>query len=97
MRAALEKVKSELGREYPLVIGGERITTGHTLDSINQLIAHRSSDDSTRPRKSSPVALSRKPRKHLRLGSSRRPPTAPLCCFARPRSCANVNTNCQRG
>ena len=27
MRAALEKVKSELGREYPLVIGGERITT----------------------------------------------------------------------
>src|ERR1044071_7881495 len=35
MRAALEKVKSELGREYPLVIGGERITTGNTLDSIN--------------------------------------------------------------
>ena len=27
MRAALEKVKSELGREYPLVIGGERIET----------------------------------------------------------------------
>ncbi|HKP81783.1 MAG TPA: aldehyde dehydrogenase family protein, partial [Pyrinomonadaceae bacterium] len=35
MRAALDKVKSELGREYPLVIGGERITTGNTLDSIN--------------------------------------------------------------
>src|SRR5882762_4336990 len=35
MRAAIEKVKSELGREYPLVIGGERITTGDTLDSIN--------------------------------------------------------------
>ncbi len=35
MRAALAKVKSELGREYPLVIGGERINTGHTLDSIN--------------------------------------------------------------
>src|SRR5690242_6547370 len=35
MRAALEKVKGELGREYPLVIGGERITTGNTLDSIN--------------------------------------------------------------
>src|ERR1043166_8183061 len=35
MRAALEKVKSELGREYPLVIGGERIQTGDTLDSIN--------------------------------------------------------------
>src|SRR5689334_11569075 len=35
MRAALEKVKGELGREYPLVIGGERINTGDTLESIN--------------------------------------------------------------
>ncbi len=35
MRAALQKVKSELGREYPLVIGGERITTERTFDSIN--------------------------------------------------------------
>jgi 1-pyrroline-5-carboxylate dehydrogenase len=35
MRAALDKVKGELGREYPLVIGGQRINTGDTLDSIN--------------------------------------------------------------
>jgi 1-pyrroline-5-carboxylate dehydrogenase len=35
MRTALEKVKSELGREYPLVIGGERITTDSKLDSYN--------------------------------------------------------------
>jgi 1-pyrroline-5-carboxylate dehydrogenase len=35
MRAALEKVKSELGREYPLVIGGKRITTDSKLESIN--------------------------------------------------------------
>jgi 1-pyrroline-5-carboxylate dehydrogenase len=35
MRAALEKVRGELGREYPLVIGGERIKTGRTFDSIN--------------------------------------------------------------
>src|ERR1043165_6090655 len=35
MRAALEKVSGELGREYPLVIGGERINTGDTLESIN--------------------------------------------------------------
>ncbi len=35
MRAALEKVTSELGREYPLVIGGERIETEAKLDSIN--------------------------------------------------------------
>ncbi len=35
MRAALEKVKGELGRDYPLVVGNERVTTGSTLDSIN--------------------------------------------------------------
>lgn len=35
MRAALEKVKAQLGQEYPLVIGGERIKTGSTLESIN--------------------------------------------------------------
>lgn len=35
MRAALEKVKGELGRDYPLVIGGERMTTGKTFDSTN--------------------------------------------------------------
>jgi 1-pyrroline-5-carboxylate dehydrogenase len=35
MRAAISKVKSELGREYPLVIAGERISTGDTLKSIN--------------------------------------------------------------
>ena len=35
MRAAIEKVKTQLGEEYPLVIGGERIKTGSTLESIN--------------------------------------------------------------
>lgn len=35
MQAALQKVGSELGREYPLIIGGERRTTGKWLTSIN--------------------------------------------------------------
>src|SRR3982750_4006305 len=35
MRKAIETVKSQLGREYPLVIGGERITTDSKLDSFN--------------------------------------------------------------
>ncbi len=35
MRAALAQVQGELGREYPLVIGGERITTGQTFESVN--------------------------------------------------------------
>jgi 1-pyrroline-5-carboxylate dehydrogenase len=35
MRSALEKVKSQLGREYPLVIGADRVTTAAKLDSFN--------------------------------------------------------------
>src|SRR5215831_5253143 len=35
MRAAIEKVSTQLGNEYPLVIGGERIKTGTTLESFN--------------------------------------------------------------
>ena len=35
MEAALQKVRAEFGREYALVIGGERITGLKTFDSIN--------------------------------------------------------------
>jgi 1-pyrroline-5-carboxylate dehydrogenase len=35
MRAAIDKVKTQLGQEYPLVIGGERIKTDGKIDSIN--------------------------------------------------------------
>ena len=35
MREALAQVKSELGRDYPLVVGGERVETGDFLESLN--------------------------------------------------------------
>jgi 1-pyrroline-5-carboxylate dehydrogenase len=35
MREALAQVRSELGRDYPLVVGGERIETGDLLESRN--------------------------------------------------------------
>lgn len=35
MKAAIEKVRSELGREYPLIIGGEPVFTKDKLKSIN--------------------------------------------------------------
>ncbi|HZQ90858.1 MAG TPA: L-glutamate gamma-semialdehyde dehydrogenase [Terriglobales bacterium] len=35
MRAAIEKVRSELGREYDLIIGGRRVRTGKKICSIN--------------------------------------------------------------
>src|SRR5438477_12252541 len=35
MRAAIEKVRGQLGREYDLVIGGERVKTQDKIKSIN--------------------------------------------------------------
>src|SRR5277367_5080618 len=35
MRAAIEKVRGQLGREYDLVIGGKRIKTSDKIKSIN--------------------------------------------------------------
>jgi 1-pyrroline-5-carboxylate dehydrogenase len=35
MLETLEKVESELGREYPIVIGGERLKTGDLHESVN--------------------------------------------------------------
>ncbi len=35
MEAAIDKVASQLGRTYPLIIGGERITTPETRDSLD--------------------------------------------------------------
>src|SRR5689334_6226791 len=35
MRAALAKVRSELGREYGLTIGGERVHTAEKIRSVN--------------------------------------------------------------
>ncbi|HEX5706224.1 MAG TPA: L-glutamate gamma-semialdehyde dehydrogenase [Pyrinomonadaceae bacterium] len=35
MREAIERVRGELGRDYPLVIAGERVMTGRTFESYN--------------------------------------------------------------
>src|SRR5213080_2176106 len=35
MRAAIEKVRGQLGREYELVIGGKRVKTQDKIKSIN--------------------------------------------------------------
>jgi 1-pyrroline-5-carboxylate dehydrogenase len=35
MRAAIEKVRSELGREYPLIIGGKEVHTKGKIKSLN--------------------------------------------------------------
>jgi 1-pyrroline-5-carboxylate dehydrogenase len=35
MEAALQQVKGEFGREWPLVLGGQRVTSGGWIDSLN--------------------------------------------------------------
>ncbi len=35
MQAAIEKVRSELGKEYPIFINGEKITLDEKFESIN--------------------------------------------------------------
>lgn len=35
MKKAIEKVKGQLGREYPLIIGGEKVVTGEWIVSTN--------------------------------------------------------------
>jgi len=35
MQSALDQVKTQLGRSYPLVIGGQEVEAGGTLDSLN--------------------------------------------------------------
>src|SRR5207253_2673761 len=35
MLKALEQVETQLGREYPLVIGGEHVRTSQFVDSVN--------------------------------------------------------------
>ncbi|MEQ1646732.1 MAG: aldehyde dehydrogenase family protein, partial [Pyrinomonadaceae bacterium] len=35
MEAAIEKVRSEIGREYPIIIGGEKIALGDKFNSYN--------------------------------------------------------------
>src|SRR5215211_4176257 len=35
MQAAIEQVRSELGREYPMIVGGERVMLDEKFESIN--------------------------------------------------------------
>ena len=35
MRAAIEKVRGQLGREYDLIIGGKRVKTAEKIKSID--------------------------------------------------------------
>ena len=53
MRAALDKVRGQLGREYDLIIGGHRVKTAEKIRSLNP----------ARPRKL--LAFTRKPARNM--------------------------------
>ena len=52
MRAAISKVRGQLGREYDLVIGGKRIRTADKIISLNPAKPSRSSASTRRPARS---------------------------------------------
>ena len=60
MRAAIEQVRNELGREYDLVIGGRRVKTEEKTQSLN-------------PAKPSEVVGTFRPREQLKLSLRCRP------------------------
>jgi len=43
IRAAISKVRSQLGREYDLIIGGKRVKTAEKIKSLNPAKPPRSS------------------------------------------------------
>ena len=93
MRAAIEKVRGELGREYDLVIGGKRSKTQEKIQSINparpsQVVGRhqRAGKEHVEPRC--------KPRfMPLNPGAGRPSRNARACCSVSPISCASANWN----
>ena len=49
MRAALQKVEGELGKSYPLIIGGKEVETDGEILSVNPPTPRNSSDTSRAP------------------------------------------------
>src|SRR5207245_10597519 len=57
MRAAIEKVRGELGREYDLILGGRRVKTTDEIKSLNRAdpsqivrIRHKDGKEHVQPR-----------------------------------------------
>ena len=84
MEQALEKVKGELGREYPILIGGEEIRLDEKMQSVNpshpeQIVGVFQKGT---PELAHPAALSTP-------GSGSRPSSGPNACSAPPTSCVS--------
>ena len=84
MREALDKVKSELGREYPLVIGGERIKTASTLESINPANRTQVVGKFQKPRKTSRIRRLKRRTRPFRAGAMFLLKSAHSCSFVSP-------------
>ena len=98
MRDAIQKVKEQLGREYPLVIGGERINTGNLLESYNP--ANRTEVVGRFHKATKELAnraVEEASKAFQNLEERLRQPIAQPCCFVSPRSCANASTSFLHG
>ncbi|STO13879.1 1-pyrroline-5-carboxylate dehydrogenase 1 [[Flavobacterium] thermophilum] len=89
--AALKKVESELGRDYPLVIGGERVMTEDKITSINPA---NKTEVVGRVAKANKELAERAMKPLMRrsaLGAGQVRKRGPIFCSGRRRSCAGAS------
>ncbi len=97
MRAALAAVHGKLSQGYPLVIGGQKIETGHGIGSINpsrrrQLVGTSASASVSHAHQAVRAAADAFPAwRDLSVSA------APACSFAPPRSCVAEGSSWRHG
>ena len=79
MRRALDEVRGQLGRRYPLSIGGEEVDTGVAAARFGQSQPELAGGRPGRrwPESNTPMRRSPRPERPSRRGRRRRPPTGP--------------------
>ena len=97
MRAALAEVEPQLGREYPLLVGGEHVETGNLLASVNPANPVRSSAPCIRERARSRVERSKPGGRPSRRGRTCRHSSAHDTCSPPPPSCDVASSSSRPG
>src|SRR6184192_3965526 len=92
MEDALKKVKAEFGREYPMWLNGQKVTTTEKRTSTNPYARRKSLAFFKTPRRRWPGRRSKTLTNTLRHGRESPPRSAPSVSSARRRSCASESS-----
>lgn len=94
-KKALATVSEYLGKDYPLVINGERVETEAKIVSINPAIKKKSSAECQKRLKSTLSKRFKRLQKHLKSGDTRLLKRERLSCSALLPKSAEENMNSQ--